>query len=439
MVGLRHKLKKARQRLRKGSKVKAPRQVDAAEKPPEPAAQAEGTEILTTVEQAERARLENQAPALNPHIPFVVSAIEGVAFEKPVQESLTLDDLINAEQRLLDAPLPVFESKLLTEAEQVALLAIQPSQQALLAELAPVVEQAQAFAEQSRAKATLRAYRTKWKAWVKWCHERGFASLPGDAAALALYLTVRVEEGMSVATLSQTLSAIRHYHREAGAVMPQADPQVQKVWEGIRRALGVAPKRQARSLDTEELGRLVGEGRSLIAIRNRALLLVGWLGAFRRSELVTVSLSDVKEESRGFVIRVPKSKRNQRGEKIENKVIDRGEHEPTCPVRALQEWLKVSGITEGFVFRSVRGGSIGDRLQGEDVTRILRRAAKRANIPLDLLSAHSLRSGFITTSARAGIPILEIAEQTGQTIATTQGYIRGMDLMNKGVAKKLGL
>jgi integrase len=187
-------------------------------------------------------------------------------------------------------------------------------------------------------------------------------------------------------------------------------------------------------------------------VRDRALLLVGFAGAFRRAELVALNLDDVTEEPKGFTIKVRRSKKDQEGHGMV-KVIDYGEHIETCPARSLKALLSLLEESERpltdehdpALFRSVRHRAaqhqvrFGQRLSPEDVSRILKRAAARVGMSLEELSAHSLRAGFVTTSARAGVPMLEIVEQTGQTIATAQGYVRGMDLMNKGVAKKIGL
>lgn len=172
-------------------------------------------------------------------------------------------------------------------------------------------------------------------------------------------------------------------------------------------------------------------------IRNRALLLIGFVGAFRRSELVALNVEDLEFRDDGLIITLRRSKTDPEGEGM-FKGIPYGSDWDTCPVRSLQQWLKVANITTGPIFRSINKGDrivhkrevdkgkwVDTRLNGNDVALIIKKCAKRAGLKPDAYAGHSLRSGFATTVADKGIDKFKIAEQTGhKSLVTLNRYIR---------------
>ena len=266
-----------------------------------------------------------------------------------------------------------------------------------------LLEAAKGYVEAARAQNTRRAYRTQWTTYTGWCSRHGRAALPTAAATLALFLTERAQDGLKVASLGLALSAIRAAHRDAGYADPAANPEVRTIWEGIRRTHGTA-QRCAAPLTAEGVRSIVANLPSnLRAIRNRALVLLGFGGAFRRSELVALDVGDLTfDPARGVVVRVRRSKTDQTGEGADV-AIPFGLQSATCPVRALKAWFEAAALREGPVFRSVsRHGHVGDRLDGRDVARTLKETAARAAINPTRVSGHSLRAGLATTAALAG-------------------------------------
>lgn len=262
---------------------------------------------------------------------------------------------------------------------------------------------ARGYAEAAKAANTRRAYRTQWATFATWCAEHGQESLPAAPPTLALFLTERAQGGLKVASLGLSLSAIRAAHFEAGRPDPSANPMVRTVWEGIRRTHGAAP-RCATPLTADAIRAIVTglSAERTRDVRDRALVLLGFAGAFRRSELVALDVEDLAPDpARGVVVRVRKSKTDQLGAGADV-AVPFGAQPALCPVRALDAWRAVSGIRAGALFRSVdRHGRVGRRLDGGDVARTLKELAARAGIDAALVSGHSLRAGLATTAALA--------------------------------------
>lgn len=206
-------------------------------------------------------------------------------------------------------------------------------------------------------------------------------------------------------TLSRRMTAIRQWHKLKGLSDPTDSPLVTKTMRGIARLHG-KPKRQALALRLKDLDRItqyLKEHESVINIRNRALLLVGFFGAFRRSELVTLTWEQISFESDGMVITLPRSKTDQAGDG--QKVIIPFGNDNGCPVRALIDWRQASGQWLGLVFRwvSKTGNVMNKGISGFQVNRILQQLAKKMGLPnTEQYSAHSLRRGFATEAARKG-------------------------------------
>lgn len=309
----------------------------------------------------------------------------------------------------------------------------------------------QRFAGSSRAAATARAYAADWRDFLAWCADRQVSSLPATPEAVALYLAERSSE-LKVSTLGRRLSAIVMMHRDQGAILDVKHPTLVRVWRGIRRTYGTA-KRGKRPLSVEELRAIVQAlPKSTAGIRDRALILVGFAGSFRRSELVNLRHEDVEFTSRGIVITLHHRKDDPLGAGGV-RAIPYGQHPETCPVRALSAWVKAAGLDGGPLFRSVdRKGPIGGgALDGGSVARIIKRAVTRwgksANmVPAEIarlvavLSGHSLRAGLVTAAAEAGAPEWEIMVQSGHRRRETLfDYIRLGTLFEHNVAGKIGL
>jgi integrase len=246
------------------------------------------------------------------------------------------------------------------------------------------------------------------------CFARSRApTLPAAPKTLAIYLAAGARRGLKVATLSQAIAAIASQHEEAGFDGPHGARLVKRVWKGIRRTCGTAPRQVAPT--TVEVLRALSAALpdSRIGVRDRALLVVGFGAARRRSELVALDLDDVCFKPNGLIVRVRRSKTDQDGEG--NDVgLRAGDNPLTCPVRTLRAWLQAGPITEGALFRNInRHGHLGARLTPAAVDRIIKRAAVVAGIDPTEYAGHSLRAGLATVAGAAGKSDRRIAQQGG--------------------------
>ena len=254
------------------------------------------------------------------------------------------------------------------------------------------------YAQRSVSPRTARQYAADWHAFRAWCGGHRAPCLPAPPAVVAAYLADRsATRGRS--GLRLILAALAHHHRRAGHPWTSGDPVIASVMRGILREQK-RPVRPAAALCSAELRRLLaGCGEDLAGLRDRALLLLGFAGALRRSELVALDHEDVRVAKDGLVLRIRSSKGDQEGQGAEVGIA-RGAHPGTCPVRALQAWLRRAGIQYGPVFRRLTAaGTIEGRLTGNGVWRILRARARGAGLeadPGERLSPHGLRAGFIT-------------------------------------------
>ncbi len=175
---------------------------------------------------------------------------------------------------------------------------------------------------------------------------------------------------------------------------------------------------------------------TLVGIRDRAILLVGFVGAFRRSELVALDVEDVAAHAAGLVVILRRSKVDQEPRGFA-KAIPYGGDTATCPVTAMKAWLEAARITSGPLFRSIdRHGNVApDRTSGLTVARVVKRAALAAGLDAERFSGHSLRLGFVTTAARRGCSERSIANQTGhRSMPVLRGYIRRANVFEENAA-----
>jgi integrase len=278
------------------------------------------------------------------------------------------------------------------------------------------------FIEVATAPNTRRAYDSDLKHFLAWG-----GSLPASPDAVARYLAAHATTHV-VATLARRLVAIRRAHALHGMPDPVRSELVRLTFRGIRRAHG-RPQRRAAALATEEMTAIVASlGDSVRDVRDRALLLVGFAGAFRRSELSRIDCKSIERTTRGIIITIPKSKTDQEGQ-ARQVAIPYGRN-AICPVKALDQWLRVSGITKGLVFRSVtrQGIILPAQLSGDAIASIVKQRVKAIGLDPARYSGHSLRAGFVTSAARAGTPAWRIKAQTGHASDALVGrYIRLSD------------
>jgi site-specific recombinase XerD len=286
---------------------------------------------------------------------------------------------------------------------------------------------------------TLRAYESDLAHYLRWCRDLGGLE-PLDHESVARYLADLGEQRYKISTLERRLSSLCVAFRALNQPTPRTSPRVRRALQGIRRTTTTRPAPK-RALTVDELRRIVvALPDTLAGARDRALLLVGFAGALRRSELVALDVHDIELADRGLVlqIRISKTDQDHQGWELG---LAYGDHTMTCAVRAMFEWLERSGITSGPVFRPVdRWGNLSAmRLNDRTVALVLQARARQAGISAENLAGHSLRSGLIT-AASTEISERAIAAHTRhQNLAVLRGYIRHGSLFTDNPSAAVGL
>jgi len=307
--------------------------------------------------------------------------------------------------------------------------------------LAPAIARAEQYFRAAQADNTRRAYASDWKHFSGWCRSTGRGSLPAAPETVVLYLSVMAETA-KVSTLTRRLSAISQAHQAAGLETPTPHLAVRRLMAGIRRQKGSAQTGK-RPLATGDLRVLLAplDPRRIIDVRDRALLLAGFAGAFRRSELVGLDVGDLEFNREGLIVNIRRSKTDQEGEG-RRVGIPYGSTPATCPVRAMEAWLAVLGADGGPLFRGINrhGRLAAGRLTAQSVALVVKRLAAQAGMETRNLAGHSLRAGLATAAAAAGVPERSIMAQTGhRSLATLRKYIRQGSLFLENAAAKVGL
>lgn len=312
---------------------------------------------------------------------------------------------------------------------------------ALPTEAASIV---QAYQRASKAVSTVKAYRSDARVFEAWCAGYGFRSLPASPVAVAGFLTHEAEAGRAASTIGRRCAAISYAHKLKGLPDPTDNEDVRATMRGVRRTVGVAPTQKAAATVDVLTAMLMHVPNTLTGKRDKALLALGFAGAFRRSELVALDVADLREDRDGLRVIVRRSKTDQEGQGFE-KAIPHGRF--IRPVALVRDWLDAAGITEGPVFRPVsRSGRVRavanlatpadvdlgvaksaspPRLTTQAVADIMKQYVAAAGLDASTFGAHSLRAGYITTAAERGADLARIMDQSGhRDPRTVMGYIR---------------
>ncbi len=264
---------------------------------------------------------------------------------------------------------------------------------------------------------------------------RSGGKIPATPSSVASYLAIHAQT-LSIATLNRRVVAIGRAHTDRGLVSPTQSALVTNTLRGIRRINGSAQRRVTPLLKTD-LVNITKKLTGLIGLRDKALLLIGFAGAFRRSELVAIQMEDIRFVPEGLVIRVRRSKTDQigLGRNVAIPTV-KGRH---CPVRALKTWLEKSRIKTGTIFRRMnRFDQLMDQgLCAPSVALIIKQRVADAGLNPKLYSGHSLRAGLVTSAAKAGVSSWKIRQQTAhKSDVMLQRYIRDSQLfVNNAVSQ----
>jgi site-specific recombinase XerD len=283
------------------------------------------------------------------------------------------------------------------------------------------------------AEATRRAYAADVRAFDAWVRDKGLGdALAVSPAIVADYLTEQADAGLKPATLTRRLAAIRYMVLEAQELgrldpalpVPTGAKVVRDAMAGIRRTVGMAQRKAAPATADRLRTMLDACDDSLQGLRDRALLALGFGGAFRRGELVALTVADIEQTDDGLLVRLMRSKTDQDGRGQQVPVLDG----PRLRVKAaLADWIAAACITDGPVFRTLgKGGRVLPRaLTDRSVADIVKRRAEQAGLDPAMFSGHSLRAGFLTSAATTGATVFSMMTVSRhKKVDTLAGYVR---------------
>src|SRR5215470_12131756 len=277
------------------------------------------------------------------------------------------------------------------------------------------------FAGAEKAENTRKAYRSDFALFTAWCRAHRVAALPARPETVAAFIASEAARAKA-STIQRRLAAIRHAHKLSGRASPTEDERVKATERGIRRTIGTASTKKQPATHERLLAMVATNDRSLASLRDRALLLIGFAGALRRSELVALDVDDVAVTRLGLRVVVRRSKTDGAPTTI---AIARGRR--ACPVKALKAWLAAAEISEGPLFRRVNkaGRVLPQRLSAQSVALIVKARAQRAGLDATQFSGHSLRAGFLTSAAKSGASIFKMMDVSRhRSVQALKGYIR---------------
>jgi len=373
------------------------------------------------------------------------------ARELPTDGDNDLPDIIDVVLEMGRAP-----EALPTDAEAPSPLPV-VSTPRLPAHLDALANRARDYVEAASSANTRRAYASDWKHFSSWCRRQGFSLMPPDPQTVGLYITALASgtatgEKKSVSTIERRLSALTWNYAQRGQSLDRKDRHIATVMAGIRNTHAAPPRQKEAVLPEDLIAMLETLDRgSLRGLRDRAMLLLGFAGGLRRSEVVGLDCGrDQTEDSSGWIEILDKGLLLRlRGKTGWREVeVGRGSSDATCPVVALETWLKFAKIAHGPLFRRVtgQGKKVGaERLKDQEVARLVKRTALAAGVRGDLpegergklFAGHSLRAG-LASSAEADERYVQ--KQLGHASAEmTRKYQRRRDRFRVNLTKASGL
>lgn len=274
---------------------------------------------------------------------------------------------------------------------------------------------------------TRRAYQQDLLDFLKWG-----GSVPCTPEALAVYIAARAETA-SAHTITRRIVGIGRAHVSQGYADPAKTDLVRTVLRGIRRVKGTAQRQVSPLLKSDVLA-ITEKMQGVRGARDRALVLLGFAAALRRSELAALDFADIEFVREGLVVHLRRSKTDQNGE---GRKIGVPWGRSVCPVKAVENWLNVAHIESGPVFRPVnRAGHVGcNQLHAQSVALILKDYAKAVGLNPHNISGHSLRSGLVTSAIQAGVAVHKVQQQTGhRSVEMLARYIRDAGLFESNAS-----
>ncbi len=296
----------------------------------------------------------------------------------------------------------------------------------------------------SKSDNTLRAYKSDFKDFAGFCSKHGFKTMPTDHKVVSLYLT-HLSKSSKMSTLRRRLVSIGVVHKMKGHYLDTKHPIIIENLMGIKRLKGSLQigKKPILINHLKEIINVINKQdiEEIVKLRNKSLILVGFGGGFRRTELISINCEDLEFVTEGVKITLRRSKTDQFGEGM-IKGLPYFSNETYCPVSNLKNWLKLSKIKTGPIFRRFAKGSAltSHRLTDQSVVLIIKDCLKLAGIENQNYSGHSLRSGFATVAAESGADERSIMAMTGhKTTQMVRRYIREANIFKNNALNKIKL
>ena len=280
------------------------------------------------------------------------------------------------------------------------------------------------FAKAEKSAATRRAYASDFDHFTAWCVSVHAEPLPATVTTVAAYLASLATGGLKASTINRRCAAIAYRHRMAGHETPTGAEAVKAVCRGIRRSIGTRVDQKAPVTAKRLKAMLKPIPDTLAGRRDRALLLVGFSAALRRSELVALTVADIETAPEGVLVHIRRSKTDQ---EAAGHVVPVPRGAKLGAVAALEAWLRAAGISDGPLFRAInKGGRLATApLTDRSVADIVKRWAGAAKLDASLFSGHSLRAGFVTEALEHGADTLKVMDVTRhRSVETLKKYDR---------------
>jgi len=297
--------------------------------------------------------------------------------------------------------------------------------------------------QSSKAKNTIRAYKSDFNDFGLFCAQNGFKSLPSEAKIISLYLTQLSTKEVKISTIKRRLVSIGVIHRLKGHYLDTKHPLIVENLMGIKRRKG-SIQNGKKPLLINNLKRLINaidhqKKEQIKIFRDRTIILIGFSGGFRRNEIVSLDYDDLDFVEEGLKINVKRSKTDQFGEGS-IKGLPYFDNSQYCPVLSIKKWIEISKINSGALFRRfTKGSNLSEkRLTDQTVALLIKEYLDLAGINSKNYSGHSLRSGFATTAAEAGAEERTIMAMTGhKSTEMVRRYIKDANLFKNNALNKI--
>ena len=295
----------------------------------------------------------------------------------------------------------------------------------------------------SKANNTVRAYKSDFNDFSLFCARNGLKSLPSEPKIVSIYLTHLSTKDAKMSTIKRRLVSIGVIHKLKGFYMDTKHPLIVENMMGIKRRKGIIQKGKKPILinNLKLLINVIDEENNdeIKKIRDRSIILIGFSGGFRRSEIVALNYDDLEFVQEGLKITLKKSKTDQFGEGS-IKGLPYFDNSQYCPVISLEKWIKISKIVSGPLFRRfTKGSKLSEkRLTDQTIALIIKKYLKLTGIDSKNYSGHSLRSGFATSAAESGAEERSIMSMTGHRSAEmVRRYIKEANLFKNNALNKI--